>query len=261
MPEVTVPPGDRGHRFVDPAARSRPGWSAGSASSCPSSRRTNSSTTSSFRWVTVPPSAPSPCRSTDWSCCLARRVPARRRWPVDWPTRQRGSWAAPELLFMDIDPHAYPSQMLGESQRSVARLFDRTIPDLAQRGEPVVVLLDEVEALAVNRAGASLETNPVDVHRATDAVLAGIDHVSAVAPNVTVRGHDQLPRWRGRRLHLSRRRRGDRGAARCPGHRRSSCTTRSSISRPLPQPTGRAWPTWPASWLLPRSMPGRYASS
>jgi SpoVK/Ycf46/Vps4 family AAA+-type ATPase len=89
------------------------------------------------------------------------------------------------LLFVDIDPHAYPSQMLGESQRATARLFERTIPDLAQRGQPVVVLLDEVEALAVNRAGASLETNPVDVHRATDAVLAGIDHVSEVSPNVT----------------------------------------------------------------------------
>jgi SpoVK/Ycf46/Vps4 family AAA+-type ATPase len=89
------------------------------------------------------------------------------------------------LLFVAIDPHAYPSQLLGESQRSVSRLFERTIPDLAQRGQPVVVLLDEVEALAVTRQGASLETNPVDVHRATDAVLAGIDHVSAVAPNVT----------------------------------------------------------------------------
>lgn len=91
----------------------------------------------------------------------------------------------PSLLFVDIDPHAFPSQMLGESQRSIARLFERTIPDLAQRGRPVVVLLDEVEALAVSRTGASLETNPVDVHRATDAVLAGIDRVAWSWPNVT----------------------------------------------------------------------------
>ncbi|HXG40255.1 MAG TPA: AAA family ATPase [Candidatus Limnocylindrales bacterium] len=89
------------------------------------------------------------------------------------------------LLFVEVDPHAFPSQLLGESQRSVARLFERTLPDLASRGRPVVVLLDEVEALAVARASASLETNPVDVHRATDAVLAGIDHVASVAPNVT----------------------------------------------------------------------------
>jgi pachytene checkpoint protein 2 len=89
------------------------------------------------------------------------------------------------LLFVDINPHAFPSQLLGESQRSVARLFERTLPDLAMRGKPTVVLLDEVESLAVTRRGASLETNPVDVHRATDAVLAGVDHVARACPNVT----------------------------------------------------------------------------
>ncbi len=89
------------------------------------------------------------------------------------------------ILFVEVDPHAFPSQMLGESQRAVARLFERTLPDLARRGRPMVVLLDEVEALAVNRAGASLETNPVDVHRATDAMLAGVDRVARECPNVT----------------------------------------------------------------------------
>jgi pachytene checkpoint protein 2 len=89
------------------------------------------------------------------------------------------------VLFVEVDSHAFPSQMLGESQRSVARLFDRTLPDLAQRGRPTIVLLDEVESLAVNRAGASLETNPVDVHRATDAVLAGVDQVARACPNLT----------------------------------------------------------------------------
>jgi len=89
------------------------------------------------------------------------------------------------LLFVDIDPHAFPSQMLGESQRAVARLFERTLPDLASRGHPMIVLLDEVEALAVSRSRASLETNPVDVHRATDAVLSGVDRVAQAWPNVT----------------------------------------------------------------------------
>ena len=74
--------------------------------------------------------------------------------------------------------------MLGESQRGVARLFERTLPDLARRGRPTIVLLDEVEALAVSRAGASLETNPVDVHRATDAVLSGVDQVARTCPNL-----------------------------------------------------------------------------
>jgi SpoVK/Ycf46/Vps4 family AAA+-type ATPase len=89
------------------------------------------------------------------------------------------------ILFVDINPHAFPSQLLGESQRSVARLFERTLPDLAARGLPTVVLLDEVEAMAVSRTGASLDTNPVDVHRATEAVLAGVDHVARTCPGVT----------------------------------------------------------------------------
>ena len=89
------------------------------------------------------------------------------------------------VLFAEVDPHAFPSQMLGESQRGVARLFERTLPDLARRGRPTIVLLDEVESIAVSRGGASLETNPVDVHRATDAVLAGLDRVARDCPNVT----------------------------------------------------------------------------
>jgi pachytene checkpoint protein 2 len=89
------------------------------------------------------------------------------------------------IFFAEVDPHSFPSQMLGESQRGVARLFERTLPDLARRGRPTIVLLDEVESIAVSRGGASLETNPVDVHRATDAVLAGLDHVARDCPNVT----------------------------------------------------------------------------
>jgi len=100
---------------------------------------------------------------------------------ADQVARQLGE----PILFAEIDPHSFPSQMLGESQRGVARLFERTLPDLARRGRSTIVLLDEVESLAVSRAGASLETNPVDVHRATDAVLAGVDHVALACPNVT----------------------------------------------------------------------------
>jgi len=100
---------------------------------------------------------------------------------ADQAARQLGD----PLLFVEIDPHRFPSQMLGESQRGVARLFERTLPDIASRGRPTIVLLDEVESLAVSRASASLETNPVDVHRATDAVLAGVDHVARDCPNVT----------------------------------------------------------------------------
>lgn len=100
---------------------------------------------------------------------------------ADQAARELGSG----LLFVEIDAHAFPSQLLGESQRSVARLFERTLPDIAARGRPTIVLLDEVESLAVSRSGASLETNPVDVHRATDAVLEGVDEVARRCRNVT----------------------------------------------------------------------------
>jgi AAA+ superfamily predicted ATPase len=49
-----------------------------------------------------------------------------------------------------------------------------------------VVLIDEVEALAVRRSSASFETNPVDVHRATDAVLAGLNALRARCPHVVL---------------------------------------------------------------------------
>jgi pachytene checkpoint protein 2 len=86
--------------------------------------------------------------------------------------------------FVEIDPHAFPSDMLGESQRAVTRLMTDTIPELAARRPHTVVLVDEVESLAVRRSTASFETNPVDVHRATDALLAGIDGVAAQHPGV-----------------------------------------------------------------------------
>jgi pachytene checkpoint protein 2 len=93
---------------------------------------------------------------------------------------------APETLFAVVDPHAFPSEFLGESQRAVGRLFKETLPELAAEGKPVVVLVDEVEALAVTRHEASFATNPVDVHRATAAVLTGLDVLSADNHNVLV---------------------------------------------------------------------------
>lgn len=88
--------------------------------------------------------------------------------------------------FVEIDPHSFPSEMLGESQRSVRRLFTETLPELAARRPHTVVLVDEVEALAVRRSTASFETNPVDVHRATDAVLSGLDTLRAACPHVVL---------------------------------------------------------------------------
>lgn len=91
---------------------------------------------------------------------------------------------AENALFGVVDPHAFPSEFLGESQRAVARLFSDALPEIAGHGLPLIVLLDEVEALAVNRSRASFETNPVDVHRATNAVLTGVDLIAAEHHNV-----------------------------------------------------------------------------
>jgi SpoVK/Ycf46/Vps4 family AAA+-type ATPase len=79
--------------------------------------------------------------------------------------------------FLEVDPHAMASSSLGRSQKDVAKLFTEVIPERAAL-RPCVVLLDEVEAVAVDRQRLSVEANPIDVHRATDAALAGIDHLA-----------------------------------------------------------------------------------
>jgi pachytene checkpoint protein 2 len=86
--------------------------------------------------------------------------------------------------YVEIDPHAFPSELLGESQRNISQLMMDTIPELAARRPHTIVLVDEVESFAVRRSAASFSANPVDVHRATDALLAGIDAVAADLPRV-----------------------------------------------------------------------------
>ena len=76
---------------------------------------------------------------------------------------------------IEIDPHGLMSAEHGESQRAVTQLLTEDVPSLADDGMPTVVLLDEVESMAIARSEASLAANPADVHRATDAVLAALD--------------------------------------------------------------------------------------
>jgi pachytene checkpoint protein 2 len=87
------------------------------------------------------------------------------------------------VTFLQIDPHGLASAALGKSQQQVTTLFGRTIPEAGLNG-PAIVLLDEVETLAADRRRMSLETNPVDVHRATDAVLSGIDQLTREHPHI-----------------------------------------------------------------------------
>ncbi len=70
------------------------------------------------------------------------------------------------------------------AQALLTLVHGRRLATLAGLPHGLIVLVDEVEAFAVARSAASFATNPVDVHRATDAVLAGIDAIAADAPTV-----------------------------------------------------------------------------
>ncbi len=85
---------------------------------------------------------------------------------------------------IEIHPHGLMSAEHGESQRAVTQLLTEYVPSLGDDGMPTVVLLDEVESIAVARSEASLAANPVDVHRATDAVLAAFDSNTVNFPNL-----------------------------------------------------------------------------
>lgn len=104
-----------------------------------------------------------------------------------------GALKGAKASFIQIDPHALTSSSLGRSQKEVAKLFHRTIPEHAAGG-PCFVLLDEVETLAPDRQRMSFETNPADVHRATDAALAGIDLLTRKHPNVLLIATTNFPK-------------------------------------------------------------------
>ena len=67
---------------------------------------------------------------------------------------------------IEINPHGLMSAEHGQSQQRVFELLCEHVPLLADDGMPTVVLLDEVESMAVARSAASLSANPADVHRA-----------------------------------------------------------------------------------------------
>ncbi|MDA8270105.1 MAG: AAA family ATPase [Actinomycetota bacterium] len=98
-----------------------------------------------------------------------------------------------DTCLVEVNPHALPSEMLGESQRNVARLLDTSLPELSLRYRHLVVVIDEVESFAVRRSSASFEANPIDVHRASDAVLEGMDRLMKRCPNVLVVATTNFP--------------------------------------------------------------------
>jgi SpoVK/Ycf46/Vps4 family AAA+-type ATPase len=84
---------------------------------------------------------------------------------------------------IEINPHGLMSAEHGQSQQQVNELLAEHVPALAGT-DPTIVILDEVESMAVARSEASLSANPADVHRATGAVLTALDHNARHHPNL-----------------------------------------------------------------------------
>jgi len=98
-----------------------------------------------------------------------------------------------QFLFIEVEPHALASAALGKSQKAVTDLLGGTIAEYAAN-QPVIVLLDEVETLAADRSKLSLEANPIDVHRATDAVLAQLDQLATHYPKLLFIATSNFPK-------------------------------------------------------------------
>jgi SpoVK/Ycf46/Vps4 family AAA+-type ATPase len=84
---------------------------------------------------------------------------------------------------LEVEPHSLTSSAMGKTQRAVSDLFSQSITEAAA-GKPTIILLDEVETLAVDRSKLSLDANPIDIHRATDAVLVQLDMLADQNPNL-----------------------------------------------------------------------------
>jgi SpoVK/Ycf46/Vps4 family AAA+-type ATPase len=88
-----------------------------------------------------------------------------------------------DLTFIEVDPHALASAAHGKTQQAVSHLLGTVLAEESSSA-PCIVLLDEVETLAASRNKMSMEANPVDVHRATDAVLTQLDQLAAQYPQL-----------------------------------------------------------------------------
>ena len=97
--------------------------------------------------------------------------------------RAAESFTGTQFQWLEVEPHKLTSSALGKTQRAVSDLFAQSIAESASAG-PTIVLLDEVETLAADRSKMSLEANPVDVHRATDAVLVQLDALAERHPQL-----------------------------------------------------------------------------
>ncbi|HVY42158.1 MAG TPA: AAA family ATPase [Hyphomicrobiaceae bacterium] len=106
--------------------------------------------------------------------------------------RTAESFQGAGFRLLEVEPHALTSSAMGKTQRAVSELFSQSIAEAAAGG-PTIVLLDEVETLAADRSKLSLEANPIDVHRATDAVLVQLDVLAERHPNLLFLATSNFP--------------------------------------------------------------------
>ncbi|HRG14832.1 MAG TPA: AAA family ATPase [Pseudomonadota bacterium] len=97
--------------------------------------------------------------------------------------RTAESFAPTPFRLLEVEPHALTSSAMGKTQRAVSELFSQSVAESAERGA-TIVLLDEVETLAADRTKMSLDANPIDIHRATDAVLVQLDALASRFPDL-----------------------------------------------------------------------------
>ena len=65
-----------------------------------------------------------------------------------------------QARLIEINPHGLMSAEHGQSQRNITELLTEYVPSLGHDGMPTVVVLDEVESMAVARSEASPRHQP-----------------------------------------------------------------------------------------------------
>ncbi len=106
--------------------------------------------------------------------------------------RTAQSFQGGKFRLLEVEPHTLTSSAMGKTQKAVADLFSQTIAEAAMSGQ-TIVLLDEVETLAVDRSKLSMDANPIDIHRATDAVLVQLDALAERFPNLLFLATSNFP--------------------------------------------------------------------
>jgi SpoVK/Ycf46/Vps4 family AAA+-type ATPase len=108
-------------------------------------------------------------------------------------SRVAESFKDSRFRLLEVEPHALTSSAMGKTQKAVTELFGQSIAEATHQG-PTIVLLDEVETLAVDRSRLSMDANPIDIHRATDAVLVQLDALAEAHPNLLFVATSNFPK-------------------------------------------------------------------